>query len=740
MNRPQRSICICLLALVALAGMVHSSWGAQLVEGRDYYTVQLLSAAAPVELQASLAQVVDQPYARIDKRGMLYALRVGYWESREEAERAAKALLPKFQSAYAGIVRYNGPQATVTQAGAQPPGASAQLSSSQAAAQKSAPPPPTPAVARAPALVRPSASAQAQLVEGRDYYTVQLLSAAAPAELQASLAHVADQPYARIDKRGMLYALRVGFWESREEAERAAKALLPKFRSAYAGIVRYSGSEAIVNQASAQLPRASAERSSGPAAAQNKPVEAPIAPASPAPPAPPTVIAAPTPAQVAPPAPVAPVPSAPAQVAPTIAQDAVPLPALGTPSASAQNTVPPAVQTYRPATSLVAAFAAAKGFDPQYRGALAEKTINDTASTVSQLAYTPQLQYTNQQQDFQSVSRSSLSITQPLINGDRFLTYRQAAPRAQLATWTLVQRDQDLAFRLLRSVTELVRAREASQTIEFQISLLKEQAAQAQRLFDLGQGTITDVRDTAVRLAQATASRLAVLTRRRVAENKFAAITGSQLAIGSFVPLPVPLRFVLNTQEQYTLGGQSGNPVIAVSRLNERIAELDAQRPKAALLPTVSVSAVKTETAGISSNFVNLSVVFPLHAQTFAQISGARAQADLAREKRRQAEIEVQLDIERLRSLVESGQEELLIRKDAIVAAELAIQANLKSQQGGVRTAVDVLNSVQTLANVRNEYANTAATLAENYLSLLLQSAYDTAEALAKVQEALFQK
>ncbi len=55
-----------------------------------------------------------------------------------------------------------------------------------------------------------------------------------------------------------------------------------------------------------------------------------------------------------------------------------------------------------------------------------------------------------------------------------------------------------------------------------------------------------------------------------------------------------------------------------------------------------------------------------------------------------------------------------------------------------MRTTVDVLNSIQTLANVRNDYANTAATLAENYLSLLLQSAYETNDALARVQQTLF--
>ena len=49
-----------------------------------------------------------------------------------------------------------------------------------------------------------------------------------------------------------------------------------------------------------------------------------------------------------------------------------------------------------------------------------------------------------------------------------------------------------------------------------------------------------------------------------------------------------------------------------------------------------------------------------------------------------------------------------------------------------------MLNSIQTLANVRNDYLLTAATLAEDYLALLLQAGYDSAMALTKVQQALF--
>ena len=95
-----------ILALVGLAGAPGASWSAQPVAGKDYYSVQLLSGKSAAALQDSLAQLAGQPYARIDKRGGVYILRVGFWESREEAVRAAQALLPNFRNAYARIASY----------------------------------------------------------------------------------------------------------------------------------------------------------------------------------------------------------------------------------------------------------------------------------------------------------------------------------------------------------------------------------------------------------------------------------------------------------------------------------------------------------------------------------------------------------------------------------------------------------------------------------------------------------
>ncbi|MBI3053445.1 MAG: polysaccharide export protein EpsE [Betaproteobacteria bacterium] len=356
----QRLFGILVLAVVALAAIPRESSGAPLVVGQDYYSVQLLSGTSAAVLQESLALVADQPYARIEKRGAEYTLRLGYWESRDEAVQAAKVLLPKFRGAHTRIAPYQ-PDAIVAGAGEQPPIAAvphpltgarapgggtrettvqaereaAKLAAERAEAERraeAAAQERSAAEARAlrEATIRQQAEAQAeaaarervaaereamaqavlrekaetealrlaesrrdaerrptaevsplraepeqsqaqlpgmprppQLVAGQDYHSVQLLSGTSVAVLQESLARVAGEPHARIDKRGAAYALRVGYWDTRAEAVQAAKALLRKFRGAHARIATYRP-DAIVASAGEQPTRATAPVPSAP--------------------------------------------------------------------------------------------------------------------------------------------------------------------------------------------------------------------------------------------------------------------------------------------------------------------------------------------------------------------------------------------------------------------------------------------------------------------------------------------
>jgi outer membrane protein TolC len=72
--------------------------------------------------------------------------------------------------------------------------------------------------------------------------------------------------------------------------------------------------------------------------------------------------------------------------------------------------------------------------------------------------------------------------------------------------------------------------------------------------------------------------------------------------------------------------------------------------------------------------------------------------------------------------------------------ARQSVVANQKSYEAGVKSTTDVLISIQSLAQTRNDYAQSATQIALNYLSLLLVAAEAPDEAVAKTQAFLFRK
>ena len=77
-------------------------------------------------------------------------------------------------------------------------------------------------------------------------------------------------------------------------------------------------------------------------------------------------------------------------------------------------------------------------------------------------------------------------------------------------------------------------------------------------------------------------------------------------------------------------------------------------------------------------------------------------------------------------------------RVQAIEAAELSKTANERSFKGGVRTRIDVLNSVQVLFSTREEYLNTIVRLTRNHFALSRNSATPVAQTISELQPLLF--
>lgn len=390
------------------------------------------------------------------------------------------------------------------------------------------------------------------------------------------------------------------------------------------------------------------------------------------------------------------------------------------------------------AGTLTDAFEQARKFDPLFQAARSERDANVVASEVAGSAYYPQLQGSYTQLETEANTRQTYTLTQPLVSADRYATAQEREPREQLASATFQLREQDLSQRLVKAVAELLRANEGLRLNKAKIDALEKQSQSAQRAFELGQGTVTDVRDARVRLDQARADTLTLEAQIGAAQRQLTAITGAPVP-ALLLSVPRMERSVaLKSLDDYIASGVQANPQLLVAQQNQRIGELAVTRADSAWLPTLSAVWMNTTSNHVTSNYSGISVSLPLQAGSFYQMKGAAANAVKTQEQTRDAELRTRLEVQRLWSLVNAGRSEVAIRLEAINSAELSVEANEKSFRGGVRSQIDVLNSIQILYQVQQDYVNAVLTLADNYLNLLLQAATPADQAIASTQAILF--
>ncbi|MEI9927216.1 MAG: TolC family protein [Sphingomonas sp.] len=386
---------------------------------------------------------------------------------------------------------------------------------------------------------------------------------------------------------------------------------------------------------------------------------------------------------------------------------------------------------------LVAAFEMGKDNDATYRGAIAEHDANRQVAGQTIAGYLPTAGYNYQNIPTEEGSRHVVTVTQPLISLSGLATLRQRGPRMRYADATFQVREQDLATRLMTAVTDIIKAREASTLNDARIDAFKVQSERADRMYRGGLGTVTDARDIEVRYELALANRALLKGDEIAAVARLRSITGIDPPADAF---SLPKEFgpiELAPVDAYLAQQGQSNPQIAASRENERIGKLEAARVRGTFFPTVGASATYTRRGSVSTSYVGLSVNAPLSAGTFFQAGAANASARRSYEERRQTEEKARTELTRLYALVDGGRQALAINGKAIESAELSVAANAKSYEGGVRTNVDVINAIQTRFEVENTQVQSAATLATNYLNLLLLAGVPPEDALGAVQAFL---
>jgi protease secretion system outer membrane protein len=152
----------------------------------------------------------------------------------------------------------------------------------------------------------------------------------------------------------------------------------------------------------------------------------------------------------------------------------------------------------------------------------------------------------------------------------------------------------------------------------------------------------------------------------------------------------------------------------------------------------LSATYTDSKTTTTSNRYTGMTINVPLGASAFFARQGVSANYLKAKEIRRDTEEKARVEVERLRSQVDTAFQSLDIQLDAIKAAELSVEANVKSYEGGVRSAVDVLNATQTVFQVKSDYVTAVTTQTENLLALMNLSSTNPMESLETAYKFLF--
>lgn len=395
-----------------------------------------------------------------------------------------------------------------------------------------------------------------------------------------------------------------------------------------------------------------------------------------------------------------------------------------------------------PATggSLLQDFERARLFDPDYATALTEDESARLNARIASMAFFPRAQFSATQLDNESEPRQTIAISQPLLDAGRWYIRQEAEPRRRAADAALHARTNALAIDVYRAVGDYVREREKLKLSDATIATLTNEVEAAEHRFERGVGTVTDVYDTRLRLAEARAERLARQSALDAARRQYASMIGDYPDQEAYRPRleqgPVTIPEVAELLAQ----GMANNPQIESTRINIELTDLNRRRNRAEYFPSLNARAQRSWSDGSqgSSSGLVLSLDLPLDAGRAFQGRSAALDGQRARQEARATEQRLELEILRLHSAFYSTQARLATLREAIAAAELSVAASERSFEGGVRSKLDVINAILALERARANEIEALIDFGEIWLTLQLRAAVDFIEALARIQAHIF--
>lgn len=376
------------------------------------------------------------------------------------------------------------------------------------------------------------------------------------------------------------------------------------------------------------------------------------------------------------------------------------------------------------AFDLASAWRASLVHDPSYQAAISEREAGQTNRAMGRAGLLPQVsaslgrtridgtldsptatgQVVTEDLDYMAKT-NELRATQTLFNWSRIAEYRQGHARADYSLAVFDTRAKDTSVRLVNRYFQTLLAYENVVLARNNLEANEKHIVAAQRRFDSGEGTITDVRETRSRRDLSRAELIQRKDALVVARRELQEMVGqSPERLATLNP-----KFQLKPLNPPTLAdwlalAMKGNAEIRTGEEGLRVAEREIDRTFGGHLPSVDLVAsrrvveresISTRNQDSATTSFGVQVNLPIFSGglTSAQVDQARHNRDRASSELAATRERVAVEVTRQYQAVVSGAERIRALEVAVKSTADALHAVERGYQAGTRSVVDILDA-----------------------------------------------
>ncbi|MDR2924739.1 MAG: TolC family outer membrane protein [Azoarcus sp.] len=320
-------------------------------------------------------------------------------------------------------------------------------------------------------------------------------------------------------------------------------------------------------------------------------------------------------------------------------------------------------------------------------------------------------------QDYKYDSNNySVGLTQPLFRAGTFIAWQQSQALVQGAEADLLWAEQEVGSRVAAAYFEALLVEGNLEVTRAQRDAYLTQLDYAQKAFQTGSGTRTDIDEARSQLDLAVAQTIGLQYQLNYARDALRAIIDRPLTPLSRLN-PNRLELVRpdpDRLEDWIRKAEEANPRLAAMRANVEAASLQVKKAMVGHLPTVDFVAQRVKSESSSDNLVDTKDDNKIYGLRFempifsggamqSQVRQARAELDQSRERLEEMRRAIGLQVRKEFDSTAQGVSWVRAFEQAVKSAEQALVSTRKGFMAGTRTTLDILTAEQNLATARRD-------------------------------------